>query len=440
MIGTDVAAGPGSRIFIGYSSEGERHLFMGDNARVNQELDGHRAFRIVRQYLPDVDFKERVSDPMSWRFARVLARDMALERIADYCREHRMSRKTQQFCNAIAKHNTIAMIAHLPDEHPELGYPFAYFMPGEGIDYSDPELLLYLSNSTLINPFLYLWRWYDPLYMADRAGLRGRDRETFLQGPRLVYTDPERHKEFLGRKQQELSAIYQSITPETRLQWAVPVADSMVPQGGLNRDIALAEGLAMIWSFTEEPVSDQTLRLIDSTLAGSPFLRDTVRGLNERYRILARQNAALEIPKRTIDSTLSQPDSILAAMLRPYTEEITCMLFVEPGNPVADKELQHIPAIRERYENAAIRFILVSDGLAPLKWRNTIAEYGLIGEHTVHYELTSSQIQALLQKYWNGSGFFLIFDQTGKMAASPVPKPSESDELLKRIQELLIVK
>lgn len=439
-IGTDVAAGPGNRIFIAYSSEGERHLFMGDNARVNQELDGHRAFQVVRQYLPNVNFRERISDPMSWRFARISACDMALAGIADYCREHRMSRKTQQFCNAIAKNNTIAMISMLPDKHPELGYPFAYFMPGEGLDYSDPELLLYPRNSTLINPFLALWRMYAPLYVADVAGFRGRDRETFLETPRIRYTDPKRFKEFYDREQLRIVSIFNSITPDIRLQWAAPVADSMVPQGGLNRDIAFAEGLALVWSFTEEPISGQTLSLIDSTLRDSPFLRDTLRGLNERYRILARKNAALDIPMGTVDSTLTQPDSILSIILRPYAGKVVYMAYIEPGVPTTDKELDRLPAILDSLADKDVEFIFVAADINPQTWRNTIAKHGFTGPNTIHYRLPLWQVNPLAQRYLSGGaeqGFFLLFDRTGEMAASPAPNPSEGDKLLERIDELL---
>lgn len=437
IVGTDIAAGPGDRIFIGYSSEGKRHLFMGDNARVNQELNDHRPFRVARHFLPPPDPNERISDPMSWRYLRASAGTIALMATANYCREHNLSRKTQQaICSAI-KFVTIAEIAMMPDKHPYLGLQYRYYLPERWLDYSDPELFFYSANHALLYPFLFFWRSYVPMYIADLAGLRGKDRETYLYERYFSANDPKRWEDFMERNRSHIDSIYQTMNSEKFVQQAIIIADTMVPAGGWSHDIIFAQGLAKLWSANEEPFSEEAMTLIDSVLCEAPFLRDSLRGLNDRYRILAERNAALEIPKGKIDSTLSQPDSILAAILRPYQGETVCMIFVQPGDAAADKELRHIPTIREKYENAAIRFILVSDGLAPLKWRNTIAEYGLIGEHTVHYELTSPQIQALLQKYWNGSGFFLLFDRTGKMAAGPAPKPSDGDKLLERIDELL---
>lgn len=438
IVGTNVAAGPGDRIFIAYSSEGERHLFMGDNARVNQELDAHYSGSVIRQFLPESDPNERIGDAMSWRFARLLARDMALRAADDYVRKHNLSAKTRQALRSYIKCTMIEEITTMLDKHPRLPWSYSYYLPDQSLDYSDPELFFCSVNYTLLPAFMPLRAGYEPLYAADRAGFRGDDRETFLNLGYFNYYNPERFHDFMSRNLHLLDSLRRILTFQTKLRWAAPVADTMVPAGGLNHDIVFAQGIAFPWSFFEEPLSDETLALIDSVLCGAPFLRDTLRGLNDRYRMLAERNAALEIPKGKIDSTLSQPDSILAAILRPYAGQAVCMISMEPGMPEFDKELRHIPTIREKYKNAAIRFILVSNGQAPLKWRNTIAEYGLIGEHTVHYELTSLQIQALQQKYWDGSGFFLLFDRSGRRVADTDDlRPLNAKTLLEKIDELL---
>lgn len=437
ITGTDIAAGPGDRIFIGYSSEGERHLFMGDNARVNQELNDHRPFRVARRFLSQPDPNERISEPMSWRYLHASAGYIAQIAAANYCREHNLSRKTEQAIRSAIKFVTIAEIATMPDKHPYLGLQYRYYLPEQWLDYSDPELFFYSANHALLYPFLFFWRSYTPMHIADLAGLRDKDRETYVYEGYFSSNDPKRWEDFMERNRSRIDSVYRTLNSEKFVKRAIIIADTMVPAGGLNRDIIFAQGLAKVWSTNEEPISEEAMTLIDTTLRNAPFLRDSLRGLNARYRILAEQNAALELPKGVIDSTLTQPDSILTAILGPYRGEVACMLFVELGNSVADKELRHIPTLREKYKDAALRFILVSEGLAPLKWRNAIAEHGLMGERTVHYELTSPQIQALLQQYWNGSGLFLLFDRTGKMAASPVPKPSEGNKLLEKIEELL---
>lgn len=435
-IGATVAAGPGNRLFIAYNGKG-RNLFMGDNARVNQELDRHQPTRVVRQYIPNVNLKERVSDPMSWRFARIVARDMALAGLESYCREHRLSRKTQQLYNMLVKLDIIASICQLPYEHPELRYPSTYFMPGEGFEYSDPELLLWRGNGALINPFLYLWRTYDPLYVANIAGFRDEDRETFLEGLRINYTDPKRFKEFYDREGLRIISIFNSITPEIRMHWASAIADSMVPQRGLNRDIVFAEGLAAIWSFTEEPVSGKTIALIDSALSGNPFLRDTLRGLNERYRMLAERNAALEIPMRAIDSALTQPDSILRAILRPYAGKVVYLVFMEPEVPDEDKELEHLQTLREKLGDKEVEFVYISAALNPQRWRNAIAKYGLTQANDRHFPLRKMQMRALVQKYSiNAIPAFLLFNQAGSRV-TPILPPAEAEASVKQIEKLL---
>lgn len=438
IVGTDVAAAPGDRIFIAYSSEGKRHLFMGDNARVNQELDRYRPYRVTRRFLPQTDPNERISEAMSWRFGRIAARDMALSAVEDFCREQNLSRKTQQAFRAYVKCAAITGIATMPDKRPNLGYPYRYYLPGEGLDYSDPEIYLWSQNYMLLPSFMNLWRGYEPLYIADQAGFQGKDRETFLNALYIRSRNPERFNEFMIRNLHLLDSLNRSVTPEKRLQWAVPIADTLVPGGGQNHDIAFAQGFALPWSFTEDTVSERTLALVDSVLCDAPFLRDTLRGLNDRYRMLIERNASLEIPMGTVDSTLSQPDSILTVMLRPYTGKPVYMVFMEPGVPDFDKELEHVPSIREKLKDAAVEFVFVSADIDRQKWRNTVARLNLIGENTIHYRLPHMwQFRLLTQKYVGSDGYFLLFDKTGKAITGPVPKPSEREALVQRIEELL---
>lgn len=437
IVGTDVAAEPGDRIFICYSSEGERHLFMGDNARVNQELDAHRPYRVIRLFLPKSDPNERISEAMSWRFGRITARDMALKAVDAYCREHNLSRKTQQAFNANIKGLAITEIATMPNKRSNLSYPYNYHLPGDGMDYSDPELFFMSANYVMLPSFMTLWRGYEPLYIADQAGFQDKDRETFLNPGYIRAYDSERFDEFGKRNWPLLDSLNRSITPETRLLWAIPVADKMVPEGGMNRDIVLAQGFAMLRSFTEDTVSEQTLALIDSVLRDSPFLRDTLRGLNERYRMLIERNASLKIPMGTVDSTLSQPDSILATMLRPYTGKAVYMIFMEPGVPDFDQELEHVPSIRAKMKDGAVGFVFVSADFNGQKWRNTVARLNLNGENTIHYRLPLWQVRLLTQKFSSSDSYFLLFDKAGKANDSPVPKPSEEEALTKRIEELL---
>ncbi|WP_281671242.1 hypothetical protein [Rikenella microfusus] len=437
IVGTDVAARPGDRIFIAYASEGERHLFMGDHARVNQELDAHRPVAVARRFFPENDRNERIGDAMSWRFSYLTTRDLALNAVDDYCAEHNLSEKTRQAIRGTVKGLAVFGLVTMPDMHPGLSCPYHYYLPGEGTDYSDPELFFWSRNYSLLHPFLFLYRGYAPIYLADLAGFRDKDRETFLNTSYMRTYAPERFEEFSGRNRALLDSLARRFyTPEEHLRWALPIADTMVPDGGLNRDIVFAQGLAKLWSATEEPLSGKTLTLIDSTLIGSPFLRDTLRGLNDRYRLLAQRNASVEIPVEKIDSTLAEADSILAAIVRPHAGRVACLLCTEPGNPLTDRELSRIPAVRDQLKGDSVDFVLVSTEIYPRKWKNTLAEYQLIGEGTTQCEITQQQLRILLQKFWNGSGFCLLVDRSGKIVSDRVPKPSEPDALIRKIEEL----
>lgn len=440
IVGTDVAAGPGDRIFIAYNSEGDRHLFMGDNARVNQELDAHRPAWVVRQFLPKSDPDERISDAMSWRFARLSARDMALRAADDYIRRHNLSAKTRQALRSCIKCMTITKIAVMPDKHPYMGLQYRYYLPDRWLDYSDPELFFYSANHAPLYSFLFLWRSYDLMHVADLAGLRDKDRETYLYAPYFSSLDPKRWEDFMERNRSHIDSIYQTMNSEKFVQQAIIIADTMVPARGLNHDIVFAQGLAKLWSANEEIFSEKAMALIDSVLCDAPFLRDTLRGLNDRYRMLAERNAALEIPMGTVDSALSQPDSILAAILQPYAGRVVYMTFMDPGMPEFEKEIERLPSVREKTGDSTrtVEYVFISSGDYEHKGRNTIARLDLVGGNTVHYRLPAAQMRLLTQRFLPRGTYFLLFDRSGRRVAdSDKLRPSNAKALLEKIEELL---
>lgn len=435
-IGTTVVAGPGTRLFIAYSSEGERHLFMGDNARVNQELNTYPLASTVRQFLPQSDPNEQIAEVMSWRFARLTLREMALQSIDDYCREHNLSRKTQQAFRSSIKYLITSEIVTIQNRLQYVIFPYAYYLPDRWIDYADPELFFFFKNDILYYPFSHLFSEYGPFYLADRGGFQGKDRETFLNPAYFRQSDPERFQEFVSRNRSVLDSLNAPIPDSIRIRWMLPVAEMLVPAGGMFRDIAFAQGVAVHRSFVEEPLSDETSAWIDSILCESPFLRDTLRRMNDRYRMLAERNATELLPWEPVDPALSQPDSLLAAIVAPHAGKVVCLLY-EEENPLLRKELRHLPAVRERLKEHPVDFVILSVGNYPQKWRNVIAEYGLAGRNTTRCGLTPVQLQMLLQKYKTYNGLLLLIDPAGRVVVGPVPKLSEPDRLVGRIDELL---
>lgn len=188
LLGNYVVAGPGDHLFIAIHTR-DRNLFMGDNARINQELDRYNPSQYADQFMPSPRANERISELSSWRFGQLSTLRVALRTIADFCAQHQLSRKTQQVYNSFAKYATLQKLISMP-EMSGIICPYTYYLPDEHLDYSDPELLLWADNQALLMPFTRLHSRYQPINMADRLGLQGDDRITFLNFGYMYQLDP----------------------------------------------------------------------------------------------------------------------------------------------------------------------------------------------------------------------------------------------------------
>ena len=71
-------------------------------------------------------------------------------------------------------------------------------------------------------------------------------------------------------------------------------------------------------------------------------------------------------------------------------------------------------------------------------WKNIIKEYHLTGTNVVHFNLPDEQ-QELLEKSLSINSFptFILLDKEGNIVDRHAPRPSQKQELINRINELL---
>ena len=431
LLGNYVVAGPGDHLFIAIHTR-DRNLFMGDNARINQELDRYNPSQYADQFMPSPRANERISELSSWRFGQLSTLRVALRTIADFCAQHQLSRKTQQVYNSFAKYATLQKLISMP-EMSGIICPYTYYLPDEHLDYSDPELLLWADNQALLMPFTRLHSRYQPINMADRLGLQGDDRITFLNFGYMYQLDPTLLNEFRAHTLPRVDSVLQTkpFDVETALQWAGPITDSLLPTPGPNRDHMFTSGFKLLWLFSEIPLSDQTLDLIRNELAGSPLLRDSLLECNTRYRRLAEQNASLSIPTWTVGDTIVQADSIVRSLLGHSTDRPTCLFILQSFN-----NAEQISALQKALETEPLDIIYIFQEGFPYKWRNITARYGLTAPNVHHCLLDAEQLAALTQAYRvRPDQPLLLFDRDDRRITAPGPSLSNLENVLTFIRD-----
>lgn len=342
------------------------------------------------------------------------------------------SKEIKQVYNSFAKYATLQKLISMP-EMSGIICPYTYYLPDEHLDYSDPELLLWADNQALLMPFTRLHSRYQPINMADRLGLQGDDRITFLNFGYMYQLDPTQFEEFRARTLPRVDSVLQTkpFDVETALQWAGPITDSLLPTPGPNRDYMFASGFRLLWRFSEMPLSDQTLDFIRNELADSPLLRDSLLECNTRYRRLAEQNASLLIPTWTVGDTIVQADSIVRSLLSHSTDRPTCLLIPQPLSTV-----EQISALQKALETEPIDIIYIFQEGFPYKWRNTTARYGLTGPNVRHCLLDQQQFGTLTQTYRvRPDQPLFLFDRDDHRITAPVPSLSNLENVLTFIRD-----
>lgn len=448
---TEVVLQPGKQYYMVHDWKNGSCLFMGENARLQNELQTNPC-DIEWASTGYIEPKVKNYETAMGRLNGIIAKNPNLsKRYREYMNDKirflaarnivnsREREKAAQIADKYAAVNTSMPLS--------LTYNFADYVDEKirrcfsmAMDkYRDsPELFLRFEKEGKIklsdSDHDLLKKWQQTNELRKKL----RDCET-IEEANAVGAEIEKiggAKEILAlRDREDIQKTYAAWRPNM-YKVECDVIDS-VYTNQLMRDYCRARILSQELSRNKSLTND-ALPLINDIK--NDYFKQQVVALKSHYEELARQNE--EAVKKVIAPAsnvegLTDGKAIVEKMIEPYKGKIVYMDVWGTWCQPCIQAIKASPAMKEAVKDYDIVYLYVAYGSEETAWKGCIAELGLTKPNYVHYNLPQKQQEAVLEYLKvDGVPFYVLFDKQGNMEILDRGHIGDIQGFKKKIDEL----
>lgn len=463
---------PGETYFLMIDKKAGSTLFMGKNARLQNESLAHKIrgkhVSIDRQGEMDndmiVEYKNKWTDTYRQNLDKVNACTRKHPTLSRRFRDYYCENFKFKTCENIMQTQFYAHDRTLPDEVLE------YVGKTAIINNEVP-----LSLNRELNWYLYyLVNYYKNQKQRDRIFTPGRmlsfkkkgieyskdEYETIRQWQKQIEeakgyselgTDEERrdfvkklNEKYAGLDQKlsamlnrnDIMAIIDSQTTKP-FQIEETVIDSLFSDHTL-RDICRTRELHENLERTHAPLTEPYLTIANSLKL--PAARNAILNVHNHYKEI--QEKAEKAVKECIrpDSDvegLTDGKAILDKIVEPYRGKIIYMDIWGTWCSPCKKKLKESHNVKKALKDYDIVYLYLANHSPEESWKNIIAEYGLTDTNCVHYRLPDEQ-QKAVEKYVRLTGYptYRLIDKKGNLHELHWLHTDDMDKFLKTIEDM----
>ena len=448
---TEVVLQPGKQYYMVHDWNNGSCLFMGENARLQNELQTNPC-DIEWASTGYIEPKVKNYETAMGRLNGIIAKNPNLsKRYREYMNDKIRFLAARNIVNSREREKA----AQIADKYAAVNTSMPLSLTSNFADYVDekirrcfsmamdkyrdsPELFLRFEKEGKIklsdSDHDLLKKWQQTNELRKKL----RDCET-IEEANAVGAEIEKiggAKEILAlRDREDIQKILAERRPNTH-KVECDVIDS-VYTNQLMRDYCRARILSQELSRNKSLTND-ALPLINDIK--NDYFKQQVVALKSHYEELARQNE--EAVKKVIAPAsnvegLTDGKAIVEKMIEPYKGKIVYMDVWGTWCQPCINAIKASPAMKEAVKDYDIVYLYFTYGSEEAAWKGCIAELGLTKPNYVHYRLPQNQQEAVVSYLKvDGYPFYVLFDKQGNMEMLDRGHIGDIQGFKKKIDEL----
>lgn len=424
----------GDHLMVSFSHD-QPNLIMGDNARLNQEIDYlYPQQKTLEKWLPYAMLRENMIDPALWK-RNVLFRYLAAaDSINRFAEEEHLSEKWRQAMLSLSRNKAYAILVTAPFAFPRVKVPQTFAFPDEFLNYNN-RLSAVMESSYMPVTSQAVLRIRDQ-YVIEKFDLSPEESDVLHNIHYYYRTDTARiFRLFRKYPAIEGFGVGEEMSDQSN-RWRAEAA-AMISDDPDIRDREFGTLLFPIWEVNQQPLAAAELEQLLSYVQ-LPLLKNLIRARNEHFCGLAEKNRNLPIHFGQLSDDMRDPDSILQAIVAPHKGKVVYLNIWAPWNVESCAELKQVAALKEELRDRDVVYIYLASNSTLDAVRNISAQEGLTGDRVIHYILPYQQQNALEKKYLVTYPTFILVDTKGKIVPGDSPPPPSQATLLREEVDKLL--
>lgn len=379
---------PDDTCFVLFDGKNNKYLYMGKNARVQNELGAAR-FQMVFNHESDEENLSDVQMQACIEQCKDVYRINEVKVDSVLARHPTLSRKYEDvFCmiNVSRMANGILQIS--ANSH--------YKIPQSAIDSMLAEV-----RKNVRKPYSMWYEFYDFPWM-------------YLQ--HAIFSTPRKH---------DIAEV---------IEWEFQLADSIFTDPVL-RECAKADRVYGMLDATNQPLNKSYLEAANKIQL--PAARNAILAKNAELIVLQNKPMTFTGLRPSSDvADMSDGEKILRKIIEPYKGKLILMDIWGTWCGPCKEALSHSQEEYERLKDFGLVYLYLANNSSDESWKNVIKMYDITGDNVVHYNLPDEQ-QKAVEQYLNVNAFptYKLIDREGTILDADAD-PRNLEKLARLLERL----
>lgn len=447
----------------GYKNRPKQVLFMGDNARLNNEIFQYKGFwknfgTLNRQEKDDMTFlrdqesaySQRMNDlklyisenkTLSEKSRSYLAERAKWRMGFDLMQRRFNIRKREKpifdagymdFVNATFNLDNELTYTGIRDFGYYLRDFMSYTMEGTSkslVNLTFGDIANRVKNDTTVD-----MQTKNLLGELDRMSLEFKDADSAK-----IAALQEKHKDLI-LKAQTISPLIQRVASEMvdGQRTGNKQLDSLLTNPNL-KELWLTRMMHQQLDASHVPFSATKLKVYLEEVK-NPDLTSEVIERNIFYEGVKNKTVSFESSlKNTAHlSEYKDADSLFKALIAPYKGKVIYVDFWGTWCGPCKENMQYSNALKELVKGKEVIFMYFANSSPEESWKSIIQEYKITGENVVHFRLPDNQ-QSMIERMFSVKSFptYMLIDREGHVVNASASQPKQTETAAKQILDLL---
>lgn len=223
-----------------------------------------------------------------------------------------------------------------------------------------------------------------------------------------------------------------------KMYLSTDLADSVISSQNLQ-ELWITNRYHYWFEVLRKPISDQK-QIVFKQKVKNPYFRNLIDKMQGHYGNIANEGITYEASLKNTEHLNGYKDAekLFEELIRPYKGKVIYVDFWGTWCGGCRRDLQTVNKLKGKLGDKEVVFMYFANRSPESTWKNLIKEMQLTGENTVHYRLPDEQ-QAMIERKLGVNVFptYMLINKEGILVNEKAKSPANIDDAIQEIKKLL---